>query len=53
MIRILVDSAADCNLQDGIVDLIVPISVNIDGVEYKSGVNLTSDKFYELLQTAK
>lgn len=53
MIRILVDSAADCNLQDGIVDLIVPISVNIDGVEYKSGVNLTSDKFYEILQTAK
>lgn len=53
MIKILVDSSADCNLQDGIVDLIVPISVNIDGVEYKSGVDLTSDKFYELLETAK
>lgn len=53
MIKILVDSSADCNLQDGIVDLIVPISVNVDGVEYKSGVDLTSDKFYELLETAK
>ncbi len=53
MIKILVDSSADCNLQDCIVDLIVPISVNIDGVEYKSGVDITSDKFYELLQNAK
>lgn len=53
MIKILVDSSADCNSQDGIVDLIVPISVNVDGVEYKSGVDLTSDKFYELLETAK
>lgn len=53
MIKILVDSSADCNLQDGIVDLIVPISVNVDGAEYKSGVDLTSDKFYELLETAK
>lgn len=53
MIKILVDSSADCNLQDGIVDLIVPISVNIDGTEYKSGIDITSDKFYELLQSAK
>ena len=53
MIKILVDSSADCNLRDGIVDMIVPISVNIDGVEYKSGVDLTSDKFYELLLSAK
>lgn len=53
MIKILVDSSADCNLRDGTVDMIVPISVNIDGVEYKSGVDLTSDKFYELLQSAK
>ncbi len=53
MIKILVDSSADCNLQDGIVDAIVPISVNIDGKEYKSGVDLTSDRFYELLQQCK
>ena len=53
MIKIVVDSAADCNLQDGIVDVIVPILVNIDDVEYKSGIDITNDKFYELLQTAK
>lgn len=53
MIKILVDSSADCNLQDGIVDLLVPISVNIDGKEYRCGVDITSDKFYELLQSAK
>lgn len=53
MIKILVDSSADCNLQDGIADLLVPISVNIDGKEYRCGVDLTSDEFYELLQSAK
>lgn len=35
------------------VDAIIPISVNIDGTEYKSGVNLTSDSFYELLQSSQ
>ena len=40
-------------MQDGIVDLLVPISVNIDGKEYRCGVDITSDKFYELLQSAK
>lgn len=53
MIKIVVDSSADCNLQDGIVDFVVPILVSIDDVEYKSGVDLTNDKFYELLQNAK
>lgn len=53
MIKILVDSSADCRLEDGVVDDIIPISVNIDGTEYKSGVNLTSDRFYELLQSSQ
>lgn len=53
MIKILVDSASDCKIQDGIADYFVPISVNIDGQEYQSGVNLTSDRFYELLPTCK
>ena len=53
MIKIMVDSSADCNLQDEIIDLMVPISVNIDGKEYQSGIDLTSDKFYELLRSAK
>lgn len=53
MIKILVDSSADCSLTDGIVDIMVPISVNIDGKEYRSGIDLTSDQFYELLTTSK
>ena len=53
MIKILVDSASDCKIQDGIVDAIVPISVNIDGNEYRSGVDLTSDDFYNLLMDCK
>lgn len=53
MIKILVDSSADCRLEDGVVDAVIPISVNIDGTEYKSGVNLTSDRFYELLQSSQ
>lgn len=53
MIKILVDSSADCRVEDGIIDAFVPISVNIDGKEYQSGVNLTSDQFYELLPSCK
>lgn len=53
MIKILVDSSSDCRVEDGIVDAVVPISVNIDGKEYRSGVDLTSDQFYKLLQECK
>ena len=53
MIKLLVDSSSDCKIDDGIIDGFVPISVNIDGKEYQSGVDLTSDQFYELLMSAK
>ncbi len=53
MIKILVDSASDCTLQDGIVDEIAPIAVNIDGKDYDCGVDITSDEFYSLLKTCK
>lgn len=53
MIKILVDSSADCVLQDGIADFIVPISVNIDGRDYQSGIDITSDEFYKLLLNCK
>lgn len=53
MIKILVDSSADCSVNDGIIDYMVPITINIDGIEYKSGVDITSDEFYEKLLTAK
>ena len=53
MIKILVDSASDCRKEDGIYDLFVPITVNIDGVEYADGIDLDADKFYELQKNAK
>lgn len=53
MIKLLVDSSSDCYPQDDIIDAFVPISVNIDGREYQSGFDLTSDQFYELLQQCK
>ena len=53
MIKILVDSASDCKKQDGLFDCFVPITVNIDGVEYADGIDLSADKFYELQKNAK
>lgn len=53
MIKILVDSASDCKLSDGIADLFLPISVNIDGKEYQDGVDLDADAFYKLLLNTK
>ncbi len=53
MIKLMVDSASDCSIQDGIADYFVPITINIDGTEYKSGTELSNDKFYELLGVAE
>ncbi|MBP3634483.1 MAG: DegV family protein [Oscillospiraceae bacterium] len=51
MIRFMVDSASDCIA--GSYDLFVPIAINLDGKEYLDGVDLDSDKFYELLLSSK
>lgn len=53
MIKILVDSSADRSTSDGTVDYLVPLTVNIDDVEYKSGIDITTDEFYEKLINAK
>ncbi len=52
MIKIMVDSSSDCRNSE-IYDYFVPITVNIDGKEYKDGIDLDSDKFYNLLKTAQ
>lgn len=52
MIKLMVDSASDCKLVDGIVDYIVPITINVDGCEYK-GTELSNNRFYELLGTSQ
>lgn len=53
MIKFLVDSASDCSKENPIIDYFMPVTINIDGAEYKSGIELDSDKFYELQATAK
>lgn len=53
MIKILVDASADRCVKSGAVDYMVPLTVNIDDVEYKSGVDITTDEFYEKLLTCK
>ncbi len=52
MIKLMVDSASDCSINDGVADYIIPITVNIDGNEYDC-TKLANDKFYELLGTAQ
>ena len=53
MIRIIVDSAADCRREDGVYDSLVPLTVSIAGKDYLDGVNLTADLFYDLLVLAE
>ena len=53
MIKFLVDSASDCNKDSPTIDYFMPVTINIDSKEYKSGIELDSDRFYELQATAK
>ena len=50
MIRILLDSSSDCRADDPCCDYYIPIAINIDGREYLDGVDIDSDKFYQLLE---
>ena len=47
MIKIMVDSSSDCMVDA--YDYFVPLTVNIDGKEYRSGIDLDSETFYKLL----
>ena len=50
MIRIMVDSAADCGKKA--YDLYVPLRVCFGGMEFRDGVDLTANRFYMLLTEA-
>lgn len=50
MIRIMVDSASDCGVQD--FDMFIPMSISMNGKEYRSGLDLDSDTFYRLLTSS-
>ena len=53
MIKFLVDSAADCRTEDGLYDILVPMTVTIDDTDYRPGVDLDAQTFYELLEKGK
>lgn len=53
MIKIMVDSASDCKKKDGLFDICVPLTVSIGGRDYRAGVDLSADEFYELLTSSK
>jgi len=53
MIKIMVDSAADCGCGSSVYDYLAPLTVNIDGKEYLDGVNLDGDTFYHMLLQAE
>jgi len=53
MIRIAVDSNAECKQGDKIIDNLVPIAVTVGDKEFLGGVNLECDEFYEMLINGK
>ncbi len=48
-IRIITDSASDLSRNAYSNITVLPMTISFDGEEYKDGVNLTSDEFYEKL----
>lgn len=53
MIKIAVDSNAECKQGDNIIDALVPIAVTIGEKGFLGGVNLENDDFYEMLINGK
>ncbi len=50
MIKIMLDSASDSK-NSSLYDYFIPMAVNIDGKEYRDGVDLDNTLFYKLLST--
>lgn len=47
MVKIMVDSSADRQIEQ--YDYFIPLKVNICGKEYRSGIDIDSDTFYDFL----
>ncbi len=52
MIKIIVDSTSDCPGSNGL-DLFVPLTVSLGGKDYRDGIDLNPDQFYQLLTATK
>lgn len=53
MIKIIVDSSSDCRKEEGFFDVCIPLTVSIGGKDYRAGVDLDADGFYELLTSTQ
>lgn len=53
MIKILVDSTGDCSRENPVYDMFVPLTVTIGDRDYRDGIDLDADRFYELLTTSQ
>lgn len=53
MIKIMVDSASDCRVNDSKCDFFAPLTVSINGNDYLDGETLDNDTFYTLLTTSE
>lgn len=51
MIRLILDSASDCALFPELYDELIPLTVHIADKDYRDSVDLSADRFYELLTT--
>ena len=49
MIKLMVDSSADCSDETSLFDYFVPLTVSIGGRDYQDGIDLDRDTFYALL----
>ena len=52
MIKIMVDSASDCRSNTELYDYFIPITIHAGDREYRDGLDLDSDTFYDLLTTS-
>ncbi len=52
MIKIMVDSASDCR-DPHVYDIFIPLSVTFGDMEYHDGIDLKSDRFYEMLTSCE
>ena len=55
MIKIITDSASDISIEEAKkLDIeIIPMKINIDGIEYLDGVNITNIEFFTKLENCK
>ena len=53
MIKLLVDSSSDYRKPDGVCDYFVPLTVSLGDSNYKDGVDLDADTFYNMLTSTK